>query len=106
TRRTDCPIAVGAASADRELSGPPAGSVGGCSVGPRLMRQERVTKDLIPLRAFGSGSGSASEHISRGSDLDADEPRLFEHPLPTLTGQPPGDSTGPEVDIAQSFRWY
>jgi hypothetical protein len=62
------------------------------------MGQERVTEDLIRLRAF--GSRPPREHVSRRSDVHADESRLFEHLPPTLTGQPSGDSTGPQIDIA------
>jgi hypothetical protein len=57
----------------------------------------------------GSGfrfAGSAAEGVDRRADLDVDEAGLFEHLLPARTGQPPGNSAGPQIDVAQCLWWH
>jgi hypothetical protein len=44
-------------------------------------------------------AGRAEERVDRWADFDFGEACLFEHLLPARTGQPAGDSPGPEVDV-------
>ncbi len=49
-------------------------------------------------------AGGAGERIDRLADHDIREAGLLEHRLPARTGQPAGDSTGPQVDVAHHLR--
>src|SRR5207302_2603607 len=48
----------------------------------------------------------AAEGIALWSDFDVDEAGVLEHLLPSRTGEPAGDSAGPEVDVAQRLGWH
>lgn len=50
-------------------------------------------------------AGRAAEGVDGWSDLDVGEADFGEHLMPALTGQPAGNSTGPQVDVTQSLRW-
>ncbi len=67
--------------------------VGCCSLG-----EEGVAVHLE--RAGVRFAGGVGERVDRRPDGDVFEPGVFEHPLPARTGQPSGDSTGPQIDIA------
>jgi len=69
---------------------------------PGLAGQEGVA---VHLEGPGLGlARRAAEGVGGRSDLDGGEAGLFEHLLPTRTGQPTGDSAGPEVDVPQGLR--
>jgi hypothetical protein len=60
-------------------------------------RVERVSVDLeVACAHF---AARATECVDLWADSDVDEPGCFEHALPARTGQPTGDSVGPEVDV-------
>src|SRR5205823_2249199 len=69
----------------------------------RLPGCECVAEHLIGARLL--FAGRAGECVDRRADLHVGEASVLEHLLPTRTGQPPGDSAGPEIDIAQCFGW-
>lgn len=64
--------------------------------------QERVAEHFVPPRV--RSASPTGEYVHRWTDLDADEPGLFEHLLPALTGQPARDSAGPQINVSQSLR--
>jgi hypothetical protein len=45
--------------------------------------------------------GGTGERVDWFADLNVDEAGVFEHLLPARTGQPAGDSAGPEIDVSQ-----
>jgi hypothetical protein len=49
-------------------------------------------------------AGGAAEGVDRWPDGDAGEAGVLEDFLPARTGQPAGESSGPQVDVAQRFR--
>lgn len=56
----------------------------------------------VDLEAAGVGlAASTSERVGRRADRDVDEAGLAEELMPALTGQPTGNSAGPQVDVAQ-----
>jgi hypothetical protein len=63
-----------------------------------LARQKWIAVN-IEQASFGFPPGSF-EGVGRRTDLDFDEARLFEHFLPARARQAAGDSSGPQVDIA------
>ena len=69
-----------------------------------LASEERVAVHLeVTSLAL---SERATEGVDRWSDLDVNETGVFEHRLPTRTGQPSGNSAGPEIDVSQRLGWY
>ena len=69
-----------------------------------LASEERVAVHLeVTSLAL---SERATEGVDRWSDLDVNETGVFEHRLPTRTGQPAGNSAGPEIDVSQRLGWY
>ena len=74
------------------------------SLSPGLVRSNRV-----PERAELSSallSASAGEGVKRIGELDVDESRAADHRLPPCTRQGTGDSTRPEIDIAEGVLRY
>ena len=67
-------------------------------------REERVPVDVVGTRLF--FAGRAREGVDWWADLYSDEPHVFEHLLPARTGQPAGNSAGPEIDVTQGLGWY
>ena len=63
-----------------------------------LARQKRIAVNLEHA-SFRFTLG-AFEGVRRRSDLDIGEARLFQHFLPARARQAAGDSSGPQVDIA------
>ena len=49
---------------------------------------------------------SATEGVDGWTDGDLVEAAVLEHLLPARTGQPSGDSTGPQIDVAYRFERY
>lgn len=49
---------------------------------------------------------SATEGVDGWTDDDLVEAAVLEHLLPARTGQPSGDSTGPQIDVAYRFERY
>ena len=60
--------------------------------------EEGVAVDLE--RACFGFTGRAPECVDGWSDGDVVEPAVFEHLLPASTGQPSGNSTGPQIDVS------
>jgi hypothetical protein len=61
----------------------------------------------VDLEGAGVGlAGGAGEGVDGWADVDVGESGVGEHLVPALTGQPTGDSTGPQVDVAQHLGWY
>ena len=67
---------------------------------PREETRSRTPRTRVP-----SPRRSRRRTCRPVADLDVDESRFFEHLLPARTGQPAGDSAGPEVDVAQRLGW-
>lgn len=67
-------------------------------------REECVPVDVVGPRLF--FAGRARERADWWADLYSNEPHVVEHLLPAPTGQPAGNSTGPEIDVAQGLGWY
>ncbi len=60
----------------------------------------------VDLERAGIGlAGSTAEGVDGRADLDVDEADFGEHLMPALTGQPTGNSTGPQVDVTHGFWW-
>src|SRR4026208_2095153 len=60
--------------------------------------EEGVAVDLE--RAGAGFSHRTAERVDGWTDADVLEPGVFEHLLPARTGQPSGNSTGPQIDVA------
>ena len=68
-----------------------------------------VGEEGVTVYVEGSGVAfacRAAEGVGRIADGHASEPAIFEHCLPTRTGQPAGDSTRPQVNVAHCFKRY
>jgi hypothetical protein len=48
-------------------------------------------------------AGRAAEDVDSGAGGDVGEAGVLEHFLPARTGQPAGDSSSPQVDVAQGL---
>src|SRR5262249_58829762 len=63
---------------------------------------EREPVDLVgPRIAFATGT---AERVDRFADHDVDETGFGEKLLPARTGQPAGNSAGPQIDVPQRLR--
>ena len=69
----------------------------------RAVGEECVAKHVECTRLF--FACCSTEGVVRLTDLDAGKAAVFEHLLPARTGQPAGNSAGPEVDVAQRLGW-
>ena len=68
------------------------------------MCEECVAVDLErPCIRFAVG---ATEGVDGRTDGDMFEAAVLQHLLPARTGQPSGNSTGPQIDVAHRFHWY
>ena len=69
---------------------------------------ELSSEEGVPVDLEGAGvglAGSAAEGVDGWADLDVDEADFGEHLVPARTGQPTGNSTGPQVDVTHGFGW-
>ena len=64
-----------------------------------LSREKRVAVDVEGTRL--RFAGRTRESVDWCPDLHCFEARVFEHLVPARTGQPAGNSAGPEVDVSQ-----
>lgn len=67
------------------------------------MSEECVAVDIKRAGIF--LTDRATERVNRRSNLNVNKTAVFKHLLPARTGQPSGNSTGPQINVLHRLEW-